>query len=112
LANYNKLLKSFNSRERLEDEKNYKEGMKPNAGKDTAQENILHPERDTKPENKSGPRKRLDPQMSTEPRGVTTRPKCLSTNGVDTDDVDTIHLPNWIVTQNNHETIVLIIVTT
>jgi hypothetical protein len=47
-------------------------------------------------------------------RGVKTRPKCLSTNGVDTDDVDTIQTPNCgvIVTQNNHETIILIIVTT
>lgn len=88
--------------------------MKPNVGKNTAQENILHPERDTKPENKSEPRQRLDPQKSTEPGGVKTRPKCLSTNGVDTDDVDTIQTPNCgvIVTQNNHETIILIIVTT
>jgi hypothetical protein len=36
LANYNTLLKSFKPRERLEDEKNSKEGMKPKAGKNIA----------------------------------------------------------------------------
>jgi hypothetical protein len=53
LANYNRLLKSFKPRERLEDEKNSKEGMKLKAGKNMAQENNLHPERNTKLESKS-----------------------------------------------------------